>query len=106
MKYSVLASAATLFLISGNLLADAPPSDSDAGKEMQVLVHTYMSKHPGVSVDQAIARLAVQEQLGQTFAELRGEFSDRLSAISLQHEPDQHILVELTGQAPCPRSDR
>jgi hypothetical protein len=102
MKYKVLASATTLFLISGNLLADVPPSDSDAGKERQILVHTYMNKHPGVSVDQAITRLAVQEELGQAFAELRGEFSDRLSAISLQHEPDQHILVELTGQGPVP----
>ncbi|WP_426683475.1 hypothetical protein ABFU84_00790 [Xanthomonas translucens pv. undulosa] len=69
---------------------------------MQILVHTYMNKHPGVSVDQAITRLAVQEELGQAFAELRGEFSDRLSAISLQHEPDQHILVELAGQDPVP----
>jgi len=102
MRYRFLAFTAALFLISGNLLADVAPSDSDAGKEMQVRAHAYMTKHPGVSIDQAIARLAVQEELGQTFGELTEEFSDRLSAISLQHAPDQHILVELTGQAPVP----
>lgn len=101
MKWKSLASVAVL-VVSGNLSAQMPPAESDAEKEMETLVHAYTAKHPEVSVDAAITRLAVQGELNQAFESLSAEFTDRLSAISLRHAPDQHILVELTGNSPVP----
>lgn len=101
MKWKSLASVAVL-VGSGNLSAQIPPAESDAEKEMETLVHAYTAKHPEVSVDAAITRLAVQGELNQAFESLSAEFTDRLSAISLRHAPDQHILVELTGNSPVP----
>jgi len=100
MQWKQLASAAAFFIFYGTVQAQMPPADSDAEKEMETLVHSYMSRHAGVSVDAAITRLAVQGELNPAMDDLSKEFADRLSAISLRHAPDQHIFVELTGMDP------
>src|SRR5690606_27164011 len=68
-------------------------------QEMQTLVKNYVAEHPGISIDEAINRLAVQTEILQSMQDLRREFAGRLTEISIQPAPDQHILVELKGSA-------
>lgn len=96
MKWKLLGCSIALCL-TANVWAQVPDPDSDLGEEMQTLVKRYITRNPEVSVDDAITRLAVQTEIMQSMEDLRQEFSDRLTEISLQHTPDQHILVELKG---------
>ncbi|MFI8719350.1 hypothetical protein ACIGHF_15900 [Stenotrophomonas sp. NPDC077464] len=101
MKWMLLGCSFSACLASATW-AQVPDPDSDQGKEMQVLVRSYIAAHPGVSIDDAITRLAVQTEILQPMEDLRQEFAGRLTAISIQHVPDQHILVELKGSSPVP----
>jgi hypothetical protein len=96
MKWTLLGCSIALCL-TANLWAQVPDPDSELGEEMQTLVKSYITRNPEVSVDDAITRLAIQTEIMQSMEDLRQEFSDRLTEISLQHTPDQHILVELKG---------
>lgn len=96
MKWTLLGSSIALCL-TANVWAQVPDPDSELGEEMQTLVKSYITRNPEVSVDDAITRLAIQTEIMQSMEDLRQEFSDRLTEISLQHTPDQHILVELKG---------
>lgn len=99
MKWRVLGCSAAL-LASSSALAQVPIADSEEGKEMQILVHSYMREHPSVSVDDAITRLAVQGEVMPDIEKLRVEFAERLTDLSIKDAPDQHILVELKGADP------
>lgn len=96
MKWTLLGCSIALCL-PANAWAQVPDPDSELGEEMQTLVKSYITRNPEVSVDDAITRLAIQTEIMQSMEDLRQEFSDRLTEISLQHTPDQHILVELKG---------
>lgn len=101
MKWKLLGCSFFACLASATW-AQVPDPDSDQGKEMQALVKSYIAAHPGVSIDDAITRLAVQTEILQPMEDLRQEFAGRLTAISIQQMPDQHILVELKGSSPVP----
>lgn len=103
MKWKFLGCAIFLYL-SMNAAAQVPDPDSESGGEMQTLVKSYIAEHPEVSIDDAITRLAVQTEILQSMEDLRREFADRLTGLSIQHVPDQHVLVELKGSDPV--SDR
>lgn len=96
MKWTLLGCSIGLCL-TANVWAQVPDPDPELGEEMQTLVKSYITRNPEVSVDDAVTRLAVQTEIMQSMEDLRQEFSDRLTEISLQHIPDQHILVELKG---------
>ncbi|KIP86800.1 hypothetical protein SN15_05965 [Stenotrophomonas maltophilia] len=89
-----------MLCLSTNAWAQVPDPDSELGEEMQTLVKNYVTEHPEVSIDDAVTRLAVQTEILQPMEDLRQEFSERLTAISIQQGPDQHILVELKGSEP------
>lgn len=98
MEWKIL--ACTLLLsLSTTAWAQVPEADSELGQEMQTLVKNYVAEHPGISIDEAITRLAVQTEILQSMQDLRREFAGRLTEISIQPAPDQHILVELKGSA-------
>lgn len=97
MKWKVLGCSAAL-LVSTCALAQVPDADTQEGKEMQIQIHSYMSEHPTVSIDEAITRLAVQGEVMSDIEALRIEFADRLTELSIKDAPDQHILVQLKGQ--------
>ncbi len=99
MKRKVLGCSAAL-VISTCALAQVPNADTQEGKEMQIQVHSYMSEHPSVSVDDAITRLAVQGEVMPDIEALRTEFAERLTDLSIKDAPDQHILVQLKGPDP------
>lgn len=99
MKWKILGCSIALFLTS-NASAQVPAADSELGEEMQTLVKSYIARRPDVSIDEAITRLAVQTEILQPMEDLRQEFAGRLTEISIQDVPDQHILVELKGSAP------
>lgn len=99
MKWKILGSS-LLISLSSNAWPQVPDAHSELGEEMQVLVKSYVTEHPDVSIDGAITRLAVQTEILQPMADLRREFEGRLTAISIQHTPDQHILVQLKGSEP------
>lgn len=99
MKWKLLGSS-LLICFSSNAWAQVPDAYSELGEEMQVLVKSYVTEHPDVSIDEAITRLAVQTEILQPMADLRREFEGRLTAISIQESPDQHILVQLKGSEP------
>jgi len=103
MKWKVPGCSAAL-LVSTCALAQVPAADTQEGKEMQIQVHSYMSEHPSVSVDDAITRLAVQGEVMPDIEALRVQFADRLTDLSIKDAPDQHILVQLKG--PDPVADR
>ena len=90
------------FLLSLSTYAHAQAVDqqSELDEEMQVLVRSYVAQHPEVSIDEAITRLTIQTEILHVMESLRQEFAGRLTEISIQPVPDQHILVELTGSAP------
>lgn len=62
MKWKALGCSVAL-LASTCALAQVSNADSDEGRGMQILVHSYMREHPSVSVDEAITRLAVQGEV-------------------------------------------
>jgi hypothetical protein len=99
MKWTLLGS---FFLLSLSTYAHAQAVDqqSELDEEMQVLVRSYVAQHPEVSIDEAITRLTIQTEILHVMESLRQEFAGRLTEISIQPVPDQHILVELTGSAP------
>lgn len=99
MKRKLLGCSAAL-LVSTCALAQVPNADTQEGKEMQIQVHSYMSEHPSVSIDDAITRLAVQGEVMSDIEALRIEFADRLTELSIKDAPDQHILVQLKGPDP------
>lgn len=99
MKWKLLG-CSFLLCLSTNAWAQVPDPDSELGEEMQTLVKNYVTEHPEVSIDDAVTRLAVQTEILQPMEDLRQEFSERLTAISIQQGPDQHILVELKGSEP------
>lgn len=99
MNWKLLGSSLIISLPS-NAWAQVPDAYSEPGEEMQVLVKSYVTEHPEVSIDEAITRLAVQTEILQPMADLRREFEGRLTAISIQESPDQHILVQLKGSEP------
>lgn len=96
MKWKLLA-CSFLFCLSTNAWAQVPDPDSELGEEMQTLVKNYVTEHPEVAIDDAITRLAVQTEILQPMEDLEQEFAGRFTAISIQQEPDQHILLELKG---------
>lgn len=99
MKWTLLG---CFFLLSLSTYAHAQAVDqqSELDEEMQVLVRSYITQHPEVSIDEAITRLTIQTEILHAMESLREEFAGRLTEISIQPVPDQHILVELTGSAP------
>lgn len=99
MKWKLLG-CSLFFCLSTTAWAQVPDPDSELGLEMQMLVKNYVTEHPDVSIGDAITRLAVQTEILQPMEDLRQEFRGRLTAISIQHVPDQHILVELKGPEP------
>ncbi len=103
MKRKVLGCSAAL-LVSTCALAQVPDADTQEGKEMRIQIHSYMSEHPTVSIDEALTRLAVQSEVMSDIEALRIEFADRLTELSIKDAPDQHILVQLKG--PDPVADR
>lgn len=98
MKWKILG-CSFLFFLSTNARAQMPDTDSELGEEMQTLVKNYVAEHPEVAIDDAIARLAVQTEILQPMEDLEQEFAGRFTAISIQQEPDQHILLELKGSS-------
>lgn len=99
MKWKLLG-CSFLFCLSTNAWAQVPDPDSELGEEMQTLVKTYVTEHPEVAIDDVITRLAVQTEILQPMEDLEQEFAGRFTAISIQQEPDQHILLELKGSEP------
>ncbi|WP_312681355.1 hypothetical protein [Stenotrophomonas chelatiphaga] len=99
MKWTLLG---CFFLLSLSTYAHAQAVDqqSELDEEMQVLVRSYVTRHPEVSIDDAITRLTIQTGILHAMEGLRQEFAGRLTEISIQPVPDQHILVELEGSAP------
>ncbi|WNH53866.1 hypothetical protein [Stenotrophomonas oahuensis] len=61
MKRKLLGSS-LFILFSTNAWAQVPDAYSELGEEMQVLVKSYVTEHPDVSIDDAINRLAVQTE--------------------------------------------
>ena len=99
MKWTLLG---CFFLLSLSTYAHAQAVDqqSELDEEMQVLVRSYVTQHPEVSIDDAITRLTIQTEILHVMESFRQEFAGRLTEISIQPVPDQHILVELSGSAP------
>lgn len=99
MQWKVLGCSAAL-LVSTCAPAQAPHADSDEGRELQLLAQSYVREHPSVSVADAITRLAIQGELSPDIEALRVEFAARLTELSIEGAPDQHILVQLKGDRP------
>lgn len=99
MQWKVLGCSAAL-LVSACALAQVPHADSDEGRELQLLAQIYVREHPSVSVADAITRLAIQGELAPDIEALRVEFTARLTELSIEGASDQHILVQLKGDAP------
>jgi hypothetical protein len=99
MKRKMLAFSLLLSL-STTAWAQVPEPDSELDEEMQAAVTSYVTRHPEVSIAEAVSRLTIQTEILQSMQDLRQEFAGRLTEISIQPVPDQHILVELKGSAP------
>ncbi|HVM23554.1 MAG TPA: hypothetical protein VM308_09705 [Sphingomicrobium sp.] len=56
--------------------------------------------HFGVTPDEALRRLKVQQSGVAATDAIRREFAGRIAGIAIEHMPDYRILVLLTGEAP------
>ena len=97
-----ISAALALAFASSTAAAQIPPPGTEAMLELEMLVRSYVARHPGVSIDDAVSRMAIQSELAPVAESLREEFAERLTDISIQHDPDQHILVELKGPGSVP----
>lgn len=61
----------------------------------------YARRH-AVPVDEAIRRLAAQEQSVAATERVRSAYAARLAGISIEHNPEYRIVVLLTGSDPVP----
>lgn len=100
MKWMLLG-CSFLLSLSASTCAQVVGSDSELDEEMQAAVTSYVTQHPEVSMAEAVIRLTIQTEILQSMQDLRQEFAARLTEISIQPMPDQHILVELKGSAPA-----
>lgn len=93
--YAVLSLTALITGLAVN--AHARSEARVAASEEGVAAAGYSKEHK-VSLAEAAKRLRIQDEFGQTAANLREEFSERLAGIYLQHEPDYRIIVRLVGK--------
>ena len=56
----------------------------------------------GVPVDEAIRQLRLQEASVPVTDAIAGHYAERLTGIAVEHRPDFHIVVTLTGDEPEP----
>ncbi|MBJ7517436.1 MAG: hypothetical protein JHC82_14890 [Stenotrophomonas sp.] len=99
MRWTLLG-CSFLLSLSTHTHAQAMDQHAELDEEMQALAKSYVTQHPEVSIDDTITRLTIQTEILNAMESLRQEFAGRLTEISIQPVPDQHILVELTGSAP------
>lgn len=58
------------------------------------------ARDQGVSQEEAVRRLRIQQQLGGTIGSLRTEYRSRLAGIAIEHKPVYRVRVRLTGNTP------
>lgn len=92
----------TLFLIAASVSGFAiersavmPPGELDVAAEA-------FSKDFGVSVEEARARIGANDVVSKYTAVLRERYKHRLTFISVEQHPDQHIVVGLKGPQRVP----
>ena len=56
----------------------------------------------GVPVEEAMRRMVAQEASVRATDDIRERFRDRFAGIAIEHRPDYHIVVRLTGDTPVP----
>jgi hypothetical protein len=87
----------TLFLIAASVsgLAIEPSAVVPPG-ELDVAAEAF-SNDFGVSVEEARARIEADDAISEYAAVLRERYKQRLTFISVEQHPDQHIVVGLKG---------
>lgn len=89
-----------LFLASAQGVA-ASTSMQISAAESDVAAQAY-SKATGVSLEAARQRLEVESGLDPLIKQLQEKYKDRLTYISIESQPDQHIRIGLKGSATEP----
>lgn len=92
--------SALAVLISATLLTTGasalPPGGGGGDADPDTEAKAYMS-HADVSLEEARERLQVQSELPPHIEKLRAQYADRLAFLSIEHRPDQHLLIGLKG---------
>ncbi len=81
-----------LLLLTGILPAVAEDRNDALRQGAEIYATTN-----NVSLAVAEQRLKIQDELGDTVTSLRTEFKGRIAGIFLDHQPEQRIVVRLTG---------
>ncbi len=55
----------------------------------------YAKQH-GISVDEAVARLDLQDDVGRLYAELQAKEQETFGDLEIKHEPDFHVVAYFT----------
>lgn len=92
-----------LFLVS--LLAFSPsaqaqPAAMQTTDEALAQDAAEYARHHGIEAGTALQRLRAESDSAGAMAEIRRTFADRLAGIAIVHQPDFHLRVLLTGDAP------
>jgi hypothetical protein len=92
----------TLFLIAASISGLAiEPSAVMPHCELEVEAQAFSSDF-GVSVQEACSRIGADDVISEYTALLREQYKDRLTFISVEQHPDQHIVVGLKGPQRVP----
>lgn len=84
-----------LVLASAQSQAVLPPAATDAS-EAEIAAKSYM-KDTGVSLETAKRRIQIESELPPFIEDLKERYRDRLTFVSVESLPDQHLVVGLKG---------
>ena len=88
--------AVTLLVCASAAQSQAPPIAKTQAEALADDAIQYAALF-GVSPDEALRRLRLQQSTVAATDAIRSEFADRLAGISIEHSPDYRIVVLLTG---------
>lgn len=77
------------------------PSEADIAAEADMTA-SALAKGFGVSLEEARTRIEAQDAIGKYIEQLRERYKSRLTFISIEQVPDQHIVVGLKGPQMVP----
>ncbi len=86
-----------LVLASAQSQAVSPPGEANAS-EIEIAAKSYM-RDTGVSLEIAKRRVQIESELPPFIDDLKKRYRDRLTFVSVESLPDQHLVVGLKGSA-------
>ncbi|HYW09048.1 MAG TPA: S1 family peptidase [Longimicrobium sp.] len=78
----------------------ASPARATLQESLEQDARSYAAEY-NVSIGEAVRRLRVQEQQGETVARLREANPGRFAGLWLEHQPEFRLVVRLAGNAPA-----